>query len=97
MRDIRFINKESPPLTSDYLKGIIVGEQLVGVYSMRGYADFWAGIAKQEVDWAWTDSTVGGAFLVSAEEPLVYNLGVNILMYALTREGSLARQLVDAD
>jgi len=27
----------------------------------------------------------------------VYNLGINIVVYALTREGSLARQLVDVD
>ena len=28
---------------------------------------------------------------------LVYRLGVNLVVYALTREGSLARQLVNAD
>ena len=97
MRDMHFLRKESPSLTPDYLEGIMVGEQLVGVYSMRGYAGFWAGIARQELDWTLKDNLVNGAFLASAEEPLVYNLGVNLLVYALTREGSLARQLVDAD
>ena len=97
MRDMHFLRKESPSLTPDYLEGIVVGGQLVGVYSMRGYAGFWAGIARQELDWTLKDNLANGAFLASAEEPLVYNLGVNLLVYALTREGSLARQLVDAD
>ncbi len=92
MRDMHYVG--SPPLTPDYLEGIVVGEQLVGVYSMRGYADFWSGIGQQE--WEAFD-VVNSPFLSSAEEPLVYNLGVNIVVYALTREGSLARQLVDAD
>ena len=87
----------SAPLTPDYLEGIVVGDRLAGVYSMRGYADYWAGVGKQELDWALTNNVANNPFLVSAEEPLVYNLGVNILVYALTREGSLARQLVDAD
>ena len=61
---------------------------------MRGYADFWAGTAQREQ----VDIDVANSpFITSGEEPLVYNLGVNIVVYALTREGSLARQLVDAD
>ncbi len=95
MRDMHFITADQPPLTPDYLEGIVVGEQLAGVYSMRGYADFWSGVAEQERDrWFNVDNS---PFLFSAEEELVYNLGVNIVVYALTREGSLARQLVDAD
>ena len=95
MRDMHFLNRESPPPTPDYLEGIVVGEQLVGVYSMRGYADFWAGIARQELDHALEYNSPSNWFLASAEEPMVYNLGVNFLVYALTREGSLAQQLVD--
>ena len=75
----------------------MVGERLVGVYSMRDYADYWAGVAKQERDSALAENQIGSLFLVGAEEPLVYNLGFNVVVYALTREGSLARQLVDAD
>ena len=97
MRDMHFLSGESPPLTPDYLEGIVVGEQLVGVYSMRNYADFWAGIGRQELDWALVNNVTNSSFLTTAEEPLVYNLGVNVVVYALTREGSLARQLVDAD
>ena len=64
---------------------------------MRNYADFWAGIGRQELDWALVNNVSNSSFLTTAEEPLVYNLGVNVVVYALTREGSLARQLVDAD
>ncbi len=97
MRDMHSLKRESPSLTPDYLEGIVVGEQLVGVYSMRGYADFWAGIARQELDFVLEDGIVNSPFLASAEEPMVYNLGVNLLVYALTREGSLAQQFVEAD
>ena len=100
IRDIESMfssGQDRPPRTPDYLEGIMVGEQLVGVYSMRGYADYWAGVAKQERDSAVAKNEVGSPFLVGAEEPLVYNLGVNVVVYALTREGSLARQFVDAD
>ena len=97
MRDMHFIVGEYPPRTPDYLEGIMVGEQLVGVYSMRGYADFWAGIGRELVDWSLTNNVSNHSSLASAEEPLVYNLGVNLVVYALTREGSLALQLVDVD
>ena len=94
---MHFLTGESPPLTPDYLEGIVVGDQLVGVYSMRGYAGFWAGIARQELDWVSEYNIVNSPFIASGEELLVYNLGVNLVVYALTREGSLARQLVDAN
>ena len=98
MRDMHFIvGRQDTPLTPDYLEGIMVEEQLVGVYSMRGYADFWAGIGRENLDWTLMNGVSNSPFLASAEEPLVYNLGVNLVVYALTREGSLARQLVDAD
>ena len=97
MRDLHFISREYPPRTPDYLEGIMVGEQLVGVYSMRNYADFWAGIGREVVDWSLANNVINHSAMASAEEPLVYNLGVNLLVYALTREGSLARQLVEVD
>ena len=98
MRDMNFLvsGRDTPP-TPDYLEGVVVGDQLVGVYSMRNYADFWAGIGRENLDWALANNAVNHSSLFSAEEPLVYNLGVNVVVYALTREGSLARQFVDAD
>ena len=99
MRDMHFVvgGQDYPPRTPDYLEGIVVGDQLVGVYSMRNYADFWAGIGRELVDWSSANGVINHSILASAEEPLVYNLGVNLLVYALTREGSLARQLVEVD
>ncbi len=97
MRDMHFTVGEYPPRTPDYLEGIVVGEQLVGVYSMKGYADFFGGKGKELLDWSLAENAMNSPSFASAEEPLVYDLGVNLLVYALTREGSLARQLVDAE
>ena len=99
IRDMHFIVAGAyPPRIPDYLEAIVVGEQLAGVYSMRGYADFWAGIAEQARDEGLRNNIANNPFLSSGvDEMSVYNLGVNIVVYALTREGSLARQLVDAD
>ena len=71
MRDIHFLVGEYPPRTPDYLEGIVVGEQLVGVYSMRGYADFWAGIGRENLDWSLANNAINHSSLFSAEEPLV--------------------------
>ncbi len=99
MRDMHFIAEQDyPPPTPDYLEGIVVGDQLAGVYSLRGYADFWTGTAEQMRDEGLRNNISNSPFLLSGvEEMAVYNLGVNLVVYALTREGSLARQLVDAD
>jgi len=98
MRDLRFlVGGHDTPLTPDYLEGIVVGDQLVGVYSLRGYADLWAGIGRENLDWTLLHNVSNSPFTDSAEEPLAYNLGVNLVVYALTREGSLARQLVATD
>ena len=97
MRDMHFMSGEYPLRTPDYLEGIVVGDQLAGVYSMRGYADFFGGKSRELLDWALAENVINHSSRFSAEEPLVYNLGVNMVVYALTREGSLARQLVDVD
>ena len=84
---------ESSP---DYLEGIEVDGRIVGVYSQKNYADLLAGEAERirERDQV---SNFAGRFVTGADELPVYDLGVNLVVYALTREGSLARQLVDAD
>ena len=64
---------------------------------MRGYADFWAGIGRELVDWSLTNNVSNHSSLASAGEPLVYDLGVNIVVFALIREGSLAQQFVAAN
>ena len=99
MRDMHFTaGGEHPPLTPNYLEGILVGEQLVGMYSMRGYADFWSGIAERARDEGMRNNISNTPFFLSSiDEMSAYNLGVNLVVYALTREGSLARRLVAAD
>ena len=77
-------------LSPNYLEGIEVDGRIVGVYSQKNYADLFAGEAERI-----RESSIGR--FVGADELPVYDLGVNILVYALTREGSLVRQLVDAD
>ena len=77
----------------DYLEGIEVGGRLAGIYSMKNYTDFWGGEAERirEEDEA---ANTAGKFTISAEELAAYELGINILVYALTREGTLAQKLV---
>ena len=83
-------------LSPEYLEGIEVNGRIVGVYSQKNYADLLAGEAERirEADRA---ANLIGRFDTGADELSVYNLGVNIVVYALTREGSLARQLIAAD
>ncbi|MDE2735382.1 MAG: DUF4159 domain-containing protein [Gemmatimonadota bacterium] len=97
--DIRFwySNAENrAELSPNFLEGIEVDGRLVGVYSQKNYADLLAGEAERirEADRA---TNIIGRFDTGADELLVYDLGVNIVVYALTREGSLSRQLVDVD
>ena len=83
-------------LSPNYLEGIEVDGRIVGIYSQKNYADLLAGEAERirESDRA---ANREGRFVTGADELPAYDLGVNIVVYALTREGSLARQLVDAD
>ena len=83
-------------LSPNYLEGIEVDGRIVGVYSQKCYAEMWAGEAERirEADRA---ADKAGRFDTGADELPVYDLGVNIVVYALTREGSLARQFVEAD
>ena len=80
----------------DYLEGIEMDGRLVGLYSQKSYATLWAGEVERlrEADRA---TNLIGRFDTGADELPVYDLGVNIVVYALTREGSLARQFVNAD
>ena len=88
--DSRF---ESSP---NYLEGIEVNGRIVGVYSQKNYATLLAGEVERlrEADRATNNE---GRFVTGADELPVYDLGVNIVVYALTREGSLAQQFVDVD
>ena len=77
----------------NYLEGIEVDGRLVGLYSQKRYPDMWGGEAERQREWERARSILSG-FVAVADEFPAYDLGVNILVYALTREGSLAQQLV---
>jgi hypothetical protein len=58
------------------------------------YTDFWAGEAERTREQDEAGNVANGRFSIGGEELRPYDLGINILVYALTREGSLAQQLV---
>jgi hypothetical protein len=89
----------SAPLhyTPEYLEGIEVAGRLAGVYSQKDYADFWAGEAEFIRDADEAANLINGRFAIGGEELKPYDLGVNVLVFALTQEGSLARRLVAAE
>jgi hypothetical protein len=92
--DWTYAGQTAPHFSPAYLEGIQVGERLAGVYSQKNYADFWAG----EAEYIRTHTIITDDwFTMGGEELPVYRLGVNILVYALTQEGSLARRLVSVE
>ena len=96
--DIWFWNINSGfELSPNFLEGIEVDGRIVGVYSQKDYADLLAGEAERIRESDRAGNRVNGRFVTGADELPVYDLGVNMVVYALTREGSLAQQLVDAD
>ena len=87
------IQRTSP----EYLEGIRMGDRLVGLYSQRDFSDLWAGEAELIREHDEASNLVNGKFMTGCEELPAYDLGVNVLVYALTREGSLAQKLVAAE
>jgi hypothetical protein len=96
-----FYEVDAPPLgyyeplegVPDYLEGIELQGRLVAIYSRKAYARAWAA-SEQAADLADRpyEFMAASAGMGEREGPL--RLAVNILVYALTREGSLAQQLV---
>ena len=84
-------------LSPNFLEGIEVDGRIVGVYSQKCYAELWAGEAERIREADRAGNLINGRFVTGADELPAYDLGVNIVVYALTREGSLVRQLVEAD
>lgn len=76
------------------LEGVRVRGRLVGLYSLKNYADVWAGQAERTRDSDKIANLVNGRFSNGGEQCKPSDLGINVLVYALTREGSLAQQLV---
>jgi len=71
----------------DYLEGVVLGGRLVLVYSEKSYRDFWAGRAGDIMNHPGYRVPV-----YDDERPL--QVGVNVLVYALTQEGGIAKRMV---
>jgi hypothetical protein len=88
-------NAGVPP---DYVEGIFLDGRLVGVYSQKDYTFLWADGLELEARWqaAHAAGTVNAAreTMMRNEGRGALQFGVNVLVFALTREGSLAQKLV---
>ena len=91
-----YVNTANRAKPLNYLEGIEVNGHIVGFYSQKRYPELWAGEAERIREANWVASHVG-RFTAGADELPAYDLGINILVYVLTREGSLVRQLVAVD
>ncbi|MEW6752014.1 MAG: DUF4159 domain-containing protein [Candidatus Latescibacterota bacterium] len=75
----------------DCVEAITVGQRVVGLYSLKDYSFFWEdGVQRKLTDAGWSMWTLG-------QQGMPCRFGVNVLVYALTREGSLAVRLVSAE
>jgi hypothetical protein len=92
-----FPTELKPEPTPPYLEAIMVGGRIAGLYSQKNYADFWAGEAERIRERDQADRLMNGFFAVGADEVRTYEVGINILVYALTQEGSLAQRLVSVE
>ena len=99
-----YYEMDAPPLgyyepldgVPDYLEGIELHGRLAGIYSRKAYADAWAQ-SEGAADLAGRPYEFLAAAAGIGEREAALRLAVNILVYALTREGSLAQQLVAAE
>ena len=91
-----FFDFEGPPVSGEapyhtgahvpYLLGIALGGRLVGIVSNKGYANSWG-------DWGrivWNDSVY-----LNHDPTRQLQFGVNLVIFALTQEGSITRQVMD--
>ena len=81
---------------SPYLEGIYVKGRLAGIYSRQNYRDFWSRHVERALmnpaarNYRLDKQSLGNRW---TGDPAL-RLGVNIVVYALTQEGGLARRLV---
>ncbi|MFA6109695.1 MAG: DUF4159 domain-containing protein [Candidatus Latescibacterota bacterium] len=79
-----------------YLEGIEVNGRLAGIYSQQDYRDLWARRVERTLrearkDWAeFYRQAIGNR----TTGDMALRLGINVVVYALTQEGGLARQYV---
>ena len=99
-----YYEMDAPPLgyyepldgVPGYLEGIELHGRLVGIYSCKAYAEAWAD-SEDAADLAHKPYEYRAAAAGVGEREAALRLGVNVLVYALTREGSLAQKLVAAE
>ena len=91
-----FFDFEGPPVSGEapyhtgahvpYLLGITLEDRLVGLVSNKGYANSWG-------DWG---RVVWGSNDYLYEDPArQLQFGVNLIIFALTQEGSITRQVMN--
>ena len=96
----RFGSNSVSDLVPPYLEGVHVGGRLVAVYSQQNYRDFWS--RRIERSATGPEETSGTALRNWAYYVERFNmnstpgirLGINIVVYALKQEGSLAQRYV---
>ncbi len=82
----RLIITESQPdtFTHDYLEGIYIGERMVAIASQKWWANAWG-------DWG-PDGVHGGYSHLDPTRQ--FQFGVNLVIFALTQEGSITNQVM---
>ena len=98
-----YYEMDAPPLgyyepldgVPDYLEGIELHGRLVGIYSCKAYAEAWAD-SEDTANLAHKPYEFRAAAAGVGEREAALRIAVNLLVYALTREGSLAQKLVAA-
>jgi len=82
-----FINEDRTYIQSpETLEGVVIGGRLAVIYSLKDYRDFWAG----RLDLL--QRHVAGYGYETGERQ--FQFGVNLLVFALTQEGGIAKRLV---
>jgi hypothetical protein len=88
-----------PPL---YLEGVQVKGRLVAIYSRHSYRDFWSRRLERTIDRGQTAATGSGRLTLNQvwlgdrhTGEAAMRLGINVVIYALTQEGSLAQRYVE--
>lgn len=81
----------------EYVEGVHLDGRLVAIYSQQNYRDFW----RRRPEHALTDASDSDSKAYSlrhhpTSDPAI-RVGINVVVYALTQEGSLARRYVRRD
>ena len=70
---------------------------LCACFGMTRHASTCLGMFRRIREHDEASNLINGKFMTGCEELPAYDLGVNVLVYALTQDGSLAQRLVAAE